>query len=194
MQIDALKRTLALLRGVEETSVTTFELSFIAGLMACGKHATLPVFFGARQAQVRKWGNYVRFDDWVEKNSVVGYAKWRENICELFQELALSKIEAERIVDESVATYLQWVKAKHLSQQQLSERRTPSNTTILARVMAKLPAKLKVVLRPLYWFVRSRWHLYQMFGANLTAIYVFRRDWGNIKSTILRHPLADNNH
>lgn len=188
MQSSAMKKTLDLLRGVEEMSISTFELSFIPGLMSQGKHAALPVFFGARQTQQQSWTESMKLDVWIERNSVDGYSKWRANICELFQEEnGCSEREAARIVDDAIAMCLSGYHAKRLR----GEQRQGKRMSLIREIIGGLPNACRENFRSLRMFVFSIADLYRMFGFDLKMLSLFRRDWLKIRLAILAHPIAE---
>jgi glycosyltransferase domain-containing protein len=188
MKGDVMKKTLGLLSGVDEMSISTFELSFIPGLMSQGKHTVLPVFFGARQAQQRSWTDAIKLDVWVERNAVDGYAKWRMNVCRLLQnENGLSREEATRIIDDSMIVYLKGYPAKVLGSEQHLADPTSFKAAIWRTVIRSLSNKYS---RSLYESMR----ICGMLGFDLKMFNLFRRDWSKIKMILAHHPIAEINH
>ena len=117
MHLNGLRDSLAILNGVDEDnmSVSTFELSFIYGLMTNGKHATLPVFFCGKEMQEARW-EYVSFKAWVDTNSDTGFRRWKANICSMLYEVCdLTDLNSTNIVNRSVEQILNSHESRSLS-------------------------------------------------------------------------------
>ena len=118
MRTESLRNTLSVLNGVEETSISTLELSFNLVLLAHGKYKALPVFYAAREYHIQNWSEYRIFEDWVRSPSPEGYEKWRLNITSLYEKITgLSEAESLVVFNNSIAEFFNYKKPSFVSAQ-----------------------------------------------------------------------------
>ncbi len=183
MKLGCLVRAMKILDGIDESlmSVSTFEISFIFGLMSHGKYTTLPVFYMTRERAKRQ--NDIAFDEWVDLNSTSGYAKWRSNIFHIFdKDCGLPFLQTKKIIDQSVGLILDGLQIKRIA---INSAGKNTNIKLLKQKMkGALSASIINTLHLLFSKLNFFRYLYGMFRTNLRAYILFFRDWSRIKSVI----------
>ncbi len=183
MKLDCLVRALRILDGIDESSmsVSTFEISFIYGLMSHGKYTTLPVFYMARELAIRQ--NDIAFDDWVDSNSESGYAQWRSNIFQtLDKDCGMSLLRSAKIIDQSIGLIFDGLHAKRIAiNAAVKDNKIKSLKKI---IKSTLSTACLNNLHLIYFKLNFFRCLYRMFGTDIRAYILFFRDWSRIKSAI----------
>lgn len=184
MKLECLKSTLDMFDGIDEDSIppSTFELSFIFGLMSHGKYATLSIFYMAREAQNARHDNK-NFSEWVNLNSTSGYGRWRTNICQTFhKERGYPMPFSVELVDQSVQRVLDGHAIKKNASSNVDKN------SLINLFKEKIKSTLSInsinVLSFIIFKINRFRCLYGMFGLNIVAYLLFFKDWNKIKIAI----------
>ncbi len=177
MRIDAMNSSLKLMTGVDEESISTFELSFIAGIMSCGKYATLPIFYQARQLKdFADWAGETSFDHWYEKNSANGYQRWRSNIMDLY---------SKNLTDKNLKTFANHFNiafARYADYRASKAIKSKENKIQIDQSELK---KIKYFIKPYYYFFKNLADQILFFKFNIISHYFFWKDLRKIKNILL---------
>jgi glycosyltransferase domain-containing protein len=173
MRTESLRNVLSVLNGVEEMSISTFELSFNLALFAYGKYKSLPVFYAARESHVQNWGKYTKFEDWVRLPSSEGYEKWRLNIASLCQKInGISEVESLSVFDNVIAKFLDYKKPKFVSTHYSNRR--------FQKIREIIPLRFK----DFFTHILQDGRIIGMIVSHRANLMEFRRDWKRIKKII----------
>ena len=184
MKLDCLKNTMGMLDGIDETAmaISTYELSFIFGLMSNGKHATLPIFYASRESQLVRH-DFRPFAEWVDLKSNSGFGRWHSNICQFFyKEYGYSTLNSAELVDQSVQRVLEGCRIKGSSNSEVSKNNL--RQLFKEKIINILSVKSINMLRFIAFLLNSFRYLYLMFGLNIISYILFFKDWSKIKNSI----------
>jgi glycosyltransferase domain-containing protein len=174
MRTESLKNVLSVLNGVEETSISTFELSFNLALLAHGKYKTLPVFYAAREYHVQNWSKYRKCEDWIRSPSPEGYEKWRLNIASLYEKITgLSEAESLAVFDNAIVKFLDYKKPNFVS--------TQPSKRCFRKIRDKIPSRF---IKDLIMHIIYKGKILNMIVSHRANLMEFRRDWKRIKKII----------
>ncbi|CAM8429167.1 Glycosyltransferase domain [Candidatus Methylopumilus universalis] len=177
MRMDAMNSSLKLMTGVDEEYISTFELSFIAGIMNCGKYATLPIFYQARQMNdFADWSGGISFENWYEKNSANGYQRWRSNIMDLY---------SKNLTDKNLKTFANHFNIAFADFAAYSAAKVIKRKENELQVGRSEPKKIKAFLKPYYYFFKNLMDQFLIFKFNIKSHYFFEKDFRKIKNIVL---------